>query len=97
MGILVNFKSLVEGILNENPTQFKGTDGKSAYELAVDSGFVGTEQEFLDSLKGADGAIGENGKTPIYDFTYDEATGDLSVELIGYEEDQVSVGDPAVV
>ena len=27
-----------------------GADGKSAYEVAVDNGFVGTEQEWLDSL-----------------------------------------------
>ena len=30
------------------------SDGKSAYEVAVDNGFVGTEQEWLASLKGAD-------------------------------------------
>ncbi|MBE5731906.1 MAG: trypsin-like serine protease [Clostridiales bacterium] len=29
--------------------------GKSAYDIAVDNGFVGTEQEWLDSLKGKDG------------------------------------------
>ncbi|MBQ9714883.1 MAG: trypsin-like peptidase domain-containing protein [Clostridia bacterium] len=29
--------------------------GKSAYDIAVDNGFVGTEQEWLDSLKGDDG------------------------------------------
>ena len=28
-----------------------GANGKSAYELAVDNGFVGTEQEWLESLK----------------------------------------------
>ena len=32
-----------------------GTAGKSAYEIAVDNGFVGTETEWLESLKGADG------------------------------------------
>ena len=30
------------------------TDGKSAYEIAVEHGFVGTEQEWLASLQGAD-------------------------------------------
>jgi hypothetical protein len=33
-------------------------DGKSAYELAVDNGFEGTEQEWLTSLKGLDGQQG---------------------------------------
>ena len=32
-----------------------GKDGKSAYEIAVENGFDGTEEEWLDSLKGADG------------------------------------------
>jgi len=30
-------------------------EGKSAYEIAVDNGFVGTEQEWLDSLTGTPG------------------------------------------
>lgn len=29
-----------------------GTDGKSAYEIAVENGFVGTEEEWLESLQG---------------------------------------------
>ena len=40
----------------------KGKDGKSAYEIAVENGFVGTETEWLESLKGADGKDGINGK-----------------------------------
>ena len=43
-----------------------GTAGKSAYEIAVDNGFVGTETEWLESLKGADGA---DGVTPHIDST----------------------------
>lgn len=35
-----------------------GNDGKSAYQIAIDNGFVGTEQEWLESLKGADGSDG---------------------------------------
>lgn len=38
-----------------------GADGKSAYEVAVDNGFVGTESEWLASLNGADGADGQDG------------------------------------
>lgn len=40
----------------------KGKDGKSAYEIAVEHGFVGTETEWLESLKGVDGKDGVNGK-----------------------------------
>ena len=40
----------------------KGKDSKSAYEIAVEHGFVGTETEWLESLKGVDGKDGVNGK-----------------------------------
>lgn len=40
----------------------KGKDGKSAFEIAVEHGFVGTEAEWLKSLKGVDGKDGVNGK-----------------------------------
>lgn len=36
-----------------------GADGDSAYEIAVANGFVGTEQEWLDSLQGEQGEQGE--------------------------------------
>lgn len=35
-----------------------GKDGKSAYEVAVEQGFVGTVDEWLESLKGRDGVNG---------------------------------------
>lgn len=38
-----------------------GQDGKSAYQIWLDNGNVGTEQEFLDSLVGANGLDGTNG------------------------------------
>ena len=43
-----------------------GTAGKSAYEIAVDNGFIGTETEWLESLKGSNG---DNGTTPHIDET----------------------------
>ena len=39
-----------------------GTNGKSAFEIAVENGFVGTEAEWLESLKGKDGAVGPQGE-----------------------------------
>ena len=38
-----------------------GADGKSAYEIALEHGYVGTETEWLASLHGADGQNGRNG------------------------------------
>ncbi len=38
-----------------------GADGKSAYEVAKENGFPGTEQEWLDSLQGEDGIPGSEG------------------------------------
>ena len=38
-----------------------GIDGKSAYQLAVEKGFVGTEAEWVASLKGETGPIGPQG------------------------------------
>ena len=43
------------------PYYAKGDPGKSAYEIAVEQGFVGTEAEWLESLKGQDGAQGPQG------------------------------------
>jgi hypothetical protein len=38
-----------------------GKDGKSAYDIAVENGFEGSEKEWLDSLKGQSPHIGDNG------------------------------------
>ncbi len=38
-----------------------GIDGKSAYEIALDEGFIGTEAEWLNSIKGEKGDIGPQG------------------------------------
>ena len=43
----------------------KGKDGKSAYEIAVEYGFVGTEAEWLKSLKGVDGKDGCDGRNGV--------------------------------
>lgn len=39
----------------------KGADGKSAYEIAQEKGFEGTEEEWLASLKGEPGKDGKSG------------------------------------
>ncbi|MBD5550484.1 MAG: hypothetical protein HDQ96_04810 [Lachnospiraceae bacterium] len=61
----------VEKIVNQAVSQIpSGADGLSAYEIAVNNGFTGNENEWLESLKGmngedgADGQDGSDGKTP---------------------------------
>ena len=43
----------------------KGKDGKSAYIIAVEHGFTGTENEWLQSLKGVDGKDGCDGRNGV--------------------------------
>lgn len=40
-----------------------GADGDSAYTIAVNNGFIGTEEQWLESLKGKDGVQGPKGET----------------------------------
>ena len=48
--------------LSEMQTGANGKDGRSAYEIATENGFVGTAAEWLESLKGKDGKDGLPGK-----------------------------------
>ena len=49
-----------DGINGDNGEN--GNDGKSAYDIAIENGFIGTEQEWLDSLRGTDGVKGDKGE-----------------------------------
>lgn len=51
-------KQYVNQTLQDSSNVLKG---KSAYEIAVDQGFQGNEQEWLKSLQGESPRIGENG------------------------------------
>ena len=46
---------------SENPPAVAGSDGLSAYQIAVNHGFSGSEIEWLASLKGERGQQGERG------------------------------------
>lgn len=81
-----------------------GLDGESAYDLAVENGFVGTEQDWLASLQGPQGEAGPTGPTgpagtdgldsvasatsPI---TYDEQT-----HVIGINQGLISISQTQV-
>lgn len=53
--LLVGCEKTIERVVVENKP------GLSAYELAVNNGFLGTEQQWLASLVGAPGAPGQDG------------------------------------
>ena len=56
-------QNVYEQILDrlDNSSGGTGKNGKSAYEIAVENGFSGTEIEWLESLKGQPGKDGING------------------------------------
>lgn len=70
MGIFNNTKSLAESAKKEAQSVredadaglFNGRDGKSAYEIAKDTGYVGTETQWIASLKGEPGEKGDKGE-----------------------------------
>ena len=47
--------------LSEMQAGANGKDGRSAYEIAIENGFVGTAAEWLESLKGMNGVDGKDG------------------------------------
>lgn len=51
----------INAVSTIEPYWAKGDPGKSAYEIAVDHGYEGTEEEWLQSLHGAQGAQGPEG------------------------------------
>ena len=89
-------KSLQEKLDNGELGSGTGTAGKSAYEIAVDNGFIGTETEWLKSLKGSDGDKGDNGTTPHIDestkhwFIGDTDTGILAQGTDGKDGKSIS-------
>lgn len=58
----IEFDSMIKGK--------DGKNGKSAYEIALDHGFIGSETEWLESLHGKVGKPGKDGKTPVKGVDY---------------------------
>ena len=48
-------KDYVNKLIEDIESGEEGKDGKSAYQIALDNGFEGTEEEWLESLNGPDG------------------------------------------
>lgn len=52
--------ALLKRYVSDSIANLSGVNGKSAYEIAVDNGFIGSEEEWLKSLQGITPHIGEN-------------------------------------
>lgn len=64
MSNVINGKVPDTGLLKGSVHAIIGRDGYSAYELALKHGFVGTEEEWLVSIRGADGTVEFDELTP---------------------------------
>ena len=79
-----------------------GQNGLSAYEIAKNGGFIGTEEDWLKSLKGEQGEKGADGKTPVKGIDYftaedkteftTEVTESLKPEL-AKKQDKLTAGE----
>ena len=65
-----------EEYVNELIENIELTEGKSAYQVAVENGFEGTEEEWVQSLKGNQGEKGDA-------FTYEDFTEEQLQGLVG--------------
>lgn len=64
----------------------QGPEGKSAYQTALDNGFVGTEEEWLLSLVGPQGPQGEDGEQGLPGEKGDQGPAGESGVYVGTEE-----------
>ena len=76
-----------DDLTDEQKAELSGEDGLSAYQVAVDNGFTGSEYEWLESLKGQDGEDGQDGRS----FDYESLTPEQKEEIKGEKGDK---GDP---
>jgi S1-C subfamily serine protease len=58
-----------------------GEPGKSAYQIALDNGFSGSEQEWLQSLHGKDGIDGRDGENGRDGLSYVEKNTTVNVDI----------------
>ena len=63
----------------------KGEDGKSAYQIAVENGFIGTESEWLESLKGDDYILTDTDKSEIANIVINKVDSSI-MSVLGVDE-----------
>lgn len=54
-------KTITVALATQGKDGYQGSDGKSAYDIWLEAGNTGTEEEYLASLKGKDGEKGDTG------------------------------------
>ncbi|MBQ9731092.1 MAG: collagen-like protein, partial [Bacilli bacterium] len=55
-------KTITVGLAVQGKDGYQGSDGKSAYQVWLEAGYTGTEEDYLESLRGADGEPGKDGE-----------------------------------
>ena len=68
----VTIEKLSDDLLNYIKSSSGTGNGKSAYEVAVDNGYRGTQSEWLASLKGSDYVLTDDDKTEIANIVINE-------------------------
>ena len=104
--IVKNFVSYNEGKLSFDGNELieisdmQGENGKSAYEIAQEHGFEGSEEEWVESLKGKDGksisainADEENNLIITFNDGTTENIGKLTIDLAGSFLTEVGIGN----
>lgn len=81
----VTIAKLSEDLLNYIKSSSGTGNGKSAYEVAVDNGFTGTQTEWLASLKGSDYVLTDTDKTEIANIVINEYDSSI-MAVLGVDE-----------
>ena len=86
---IVDAEGETSATLHNGANGEKGTDGKSAYQIAVEQGYQGSESDWLTSLKGDKGEKGNTGAkgNPGQDGTDGKSAYAIAVEH-GYEDSE---------
>lgn len=82
---LMALSTLTSCAVTEGPKGESGNDGKSAYEVAVENGYKGTEAEWLISLVGENGKDGKSAYELAVEGGYKGTLEDWLLSLVGNE------------
>ena len=75
-------------IVAEGTKGADGSNGKSAYEIALETGYVGSKEDWITSLKGVDGAKGSAGR--------DANSLNMNIALLGRYRNNDATGIKAI-